>query len=146
MPGWYFVTICTYKNYLLFGNIINGGMDLNDVGEIARQCWLDIPNHFANVQLDEFIIMPNHVHGIINICDENVGANNHSPLPNNTPFKSPSKTIGSMVRGFKIGVTKWIRKNTDSYHVWQRNYYEHVIRDESELKPIRTYIIHNPLK
>jgi REP element-mobilizing transposase RayT len=87
---------------------------------------------------------------------KNVGAKNFSPLrlPNANKFQSPSKSIGSFVRGFKIGVTEWFRKNTDIYSVWQRNYFEHVIRDEKDLNRIRNYIItaqavpfgNNPLK
>lgn len=74
----------------------------------------------------------------------NVRAKNFSPLHNDNSFRSPSKTLGSMIRGLKIGVTKWIRKNTDIYKVWQRNYYEHIIRDEDDLNRIRKYIRHNP--
>ncbi len=149
-PGAYFITICTKNRKFLFGNVINGKMILNDAGQIAQKCWLEIPNHYPNVILDEFIIMPNHIHGIIII---NVGANNNSPphINNNPPqqpslFRSPSGTIGSIIRGFKIGVTKWFRQNTDIYDVWQRNYYEHIIRNEQELNKIREYIINNPLK
>ncbi len=166
-PGAYFITICTKNRKCLFGNIINGKMILNDAGHIAQNCWLEIPNHYPNVILDEFIIMPNHIHGIIIInagandnSPINVGANNNSPrqannnsprqINNNSPqpssFRSPSGTIGSIVRGFKIGVTKWFRQNTDIYDVWQRNYYEHIIRNEQELDRIRKYIINNPLK
>ena len=145
-PGLYFVTICTFKHQQLFGQIEDGYMILNEAGENANICWLLIPDHFPNTELDEFIVMPNHVHGIIHIVDfGNVGAKNFSPLPNNmNSFHSPSKTLGSIVRGFKIGVTNWIRKNTDNYHVWQRNYYEHIIRDEDDLDRIRKYIRHNP--
>ncbi len=75
-PGAYFITICTKNRKCLFGNIINGKMILNDAGHIAQNCWLEIPNHYSNVILDEFVIMPNHIHGIIII---NVGANNNSP-------------------------------------------------------------------
>ena len=112
--------------------------------------------------------MPNHVHGAIVIGDDDpraktvgaavgakdvgaaVGAKNFSPL--RPPLQPPtrprgtSKTIGSIVRGFKIGVTKWFRANTHIYTVWQGNYYEHIIRDENELNHIRQYIINNPLK
>ncbi len=143
--GTYFVTICTQGRRCLFGDIINGETALNDAGKIAQQCWLEIPNHFPNTELDEFVIMPNHIHGIIFINDI-VGAKNFSPLRNESKPHSPSKTIGSNVRGFKIGVTKWLRQNTDIYNVWQRNYYEHIIRDERDLNQIRDYIINNPIK
>ncbi|MEJ5165965.1 MAG: transposase [Thermoanaerobaculia bacterium] len=140
-PGGYFITICTYNRKHLFGKIINGKMALNDGGKIVQQYWLEIPKHFPNAGLDEFIIMPNHVHGIIMIHN-NVQANDYSP----SKFKSPSKTIGSTIRGFKIAVTKGFRFNSNVYIVWQRNYYEHIIRNENELNKIREYIVNNPLQ
>jgi REP element-mobilizing transposase RayT len=88
--------------------------------------------------------MPNHVHGILTIVDSpTVGANNHSP------FQRPrgtSKTLGSIIRGFKIGVTKWMRNHTTFKDVWQRNYWEHIVRNESELASLREYIRNNPGK
>ena len=109
--GLYFITICTHNHLCLFGKISNGKMILNDAGKIAKKCWLDIPEHYPNTRLHEYVIMPNHVHGIIEII-VSVGANNYSPLRNGT-----SKTIGAMVRGFKIGVTKWFRKNTNVHMI-----------------------------
>jgi putative transposase len=139
--GAYFVTICTQNRECLFGDMMDGEMLLNDAGNIVHQCWDDIPNHFPHVDLDEFGVMPNHVHGIIMIVDSpSVGAKNFSPLP------GTSKTIGSIVRGFKIGVTKWMRNNTLIHDVWQRNYWEHIVRDESELNRIREYIRNNPVQ
>jgi len=146
-------------------------MILNHAGQVAQKCWQEIPDHFSHAVLDEYVIMPNHVHGIIflknvgtkytNVVKNtnvgaNVGAKNFSPLrstPRGLPRQQPnanprgtSKTIGSIVRGFKIGVTKWIRQNTKIHDVWQRNYWEHIVRDENELKRIRQYIINNPAK
>ncbi len=151
--GAYFVTICTQNQACLFGEIVNEQMRLNDVGEVADICWRAIPEHFPRVVLDAFVIMPNHVHGIIWIGPENranVGAKNFSPLPPRpsqrgaSEFRSPSKTVGSIVRGFKIGVTKWVRSNKNFYTVWQRNYYEHIIRNETALNRLRQYIADNP--
>ena len=144
-PGIYFITICTKNHECLFGEILNGEMRLNEFGKIAHQCWLEMPHHFPHIQLDEFVVMPDHIHGII-VLNNIVGAKKFSPLQNITPFRSPSKTIGSIIRGFKIGVTKGFRQNTDIYVVWQRNYYEHIIRNEVELNRIRQYIIDNPKK
>lgn len=146
-------------------------MILNDAGEIANNYWLEIPNHFPNVILLRHIVMPNHIHGII----EMLGANKHSPdntnkhSPDNlfdvqivNSFKnefgeivaknvsplprSPSKTIGSIVRGFKIGVTKWFRNNTQIETVWQRNYHENIILNEQSYQIISNYIENNPSK
>jgi putative transposase len=158
-PGWYFVTLCAQNRECLFGDIVNEDMLLNDAGRNIKKCWQDIPEHFPHVTLDEFIIMPNHVHGIIFIA-HSVGAYNHtpqkldrpirrraniySPLPDNPPLRSASKTVGSIVRGFKIGVSEWFRKNTDMSVIWQRNYYEHIIRNEIELDQTRQYICNHP--
>jgi len=143
--GIYFITLCTEGRACLFGGITDGAMRLNDAGKIAEKCWLDIPLHFPHTSLDAFIIMPNHIHGIIS-----VGAKNFSPLhvdKNTGEVSHPhgtTKTIGSIVRGFKIGVTKWMRTNTSIYGVWQRNYWEHIVRGEEELNGIREYIQNNP--
>ncbi|MFU8798355.1 MAG: transposase, partial [Gammaproteobacteria bacterium] len=164
--GAYFVTICTHEREYLFGEIVDGVMGLNDAGKVARQCWEDIPNHFPHVVLDVFVIMPNHIHGVVVIKNPVggdalfvetdkllggiVGAKNFSPLhPYRTSIqaKQPrgtSKTIGSIVRGFKIGVTKWMRQNTPGVPVWQRNYYERLIRNDREMAATREYIVNNP--
>ena len=143
--GAYFITVCTHNRECLFGEIVDGNVVLNDAGRNAQQCWQEIPSHFPQVVLDEFVIMPNHVHGIVLITDS-VGAKIFSPLqPTSSRPHGTSKTIGSMVRGFKIGVTKWMRQHTPTLEVWQRNYYEHVIRDESELNRVREYIANNPV-
>jgi len=154
--GAYFVTICVHNRTCLFGDVLDNRMQLNDAGQIAKECWRAIPGHFRHVELDAFVIMPNHSHGILCIGDDafvantgayTVGAKNFSPLPPGaSAFRSPSKTVGSIVRGFKIGVTKWIRANTDIHEVWQRNYYEHIIRDDAALNQIRQYIIENPAR
>jgi REP element-mobilizing transposase RayT len=159
--GLYFITICCHNKSCLLGEIIDSKMHLNEAGHIVNECWLDIPKHFSNVILHEFIIMPNHIHGIIEL----VGANQHSPNDKNkittdnmanidsqnmanidSPLRSPSKTIGSVIRGFKIGVTKWIRQNSSVYNVWQRNYYEHIIRNDQSYINISEYITTNPQK
>ena len=157
--GLYFITVCTHNRVPLFGEIADGVMALNTAGQIVEKCWCAIPEHFPQVTLDEFVVMPNHVHGIITIGTtvgaNDVGANNHLPLQSNEtstqsngiPRPLPhgtSRTIGSIVRGFKIGVTQWFRANTDIHAVWQRNYYEHIIRNEGVYLKIAEYIQTNP--
>jgi REP element-mobilizing transposase RayT len=156
--GLYFITICCQDRACLFGDVVNGKIGLNVAGKIANECWLEIPEHFPNVILHEYIVMPNHIHGIIELTEivgaknfslhqhspHHTGANDFSPLL--IPFVSPSRTIGSIVRGFKIGVTKWMRQNTDFETVWQRNYHEHIIRNEQSYQTISDYIINNPAK
>jgi REP element-mobilizing transposase RayT len=90
--GAYFVTICTKERACMFGEIVDGAMQLNDAGIMVEQCWSDIPNHFPQVDLNAFIVMPNHVHGIIVIAEGPVGAKDFSPLPRDT---SPRKSGGS---------------------------------------------------
>ena len=150
--GAYFVTICAQKKQCLFGEIVDRQMILNDAGRMVQQCWYHIPAHFPHAELDVFVVMPNHFHGILVLTDRgigvNVGAKNFSPLqPSSPPSKRPvgtSKTIGSIVRGFKIGVTKWVRHHTGVHDVWQRNYWEHIIRNETDMNQIREYIRNNP--
>jgi len=145
--GAYFVTVCTRNRACLFGAIVDGQMVLNDAGRAAKQCWNDIPVHFPHVELDEWVIMPNHIHGILVVLDT-VGANNYSPLQTNAILRprGTSKTIGSVIRGFKIGVTKWMRQHTTIHDVWQRNYFEHIVRNDASLNRIREYIANNPLQ
>ena len=113
--GAYFVTICTQNRVCLFGEIADGKIVLNNAGKIAKQCWLEIPNHFPNVSLDQYVIMPNHVHGIIIINGNddktnmnNVGVQNFEPLQikQNQFRKIIPRSIGTIIRGYKIGVTK----------------------------------------
>lgn len=160
--GLYFITICCFENKHLFGKIMDGVMVLNEAGRVTERCWEEIPEHFEDVVLHAFVIMPNHVHGILEIegvkkeMDRNgagafTGAKNFSPVQDNciknfSPhFKSLSRTIGSVVRGFKIGVTKWMRQYTDVVNVWHRNYYDIIIRNEQSYDNISKYIVDNPI-
>ncbi|MCX7195249.1 MAG: hypothetical protein NTV37_05015 [Proteobacteria bacterium] len=143
----YFITICTHDRLPLFGEVIDGKMMRNETGMMAEKCWCAIPDHFPWAMLDVFIVMPNHVHGIItigaNVVGTNVGAKNLLPLQLKSKHGT-SRTIGSIIRGFKIGVTKWFRSNTDVHAVWQRNYYEHIIRNDEAYLKIAEYIQTNP--
>ncbi len=154
LPGLYFITICTYQRECLFGEIKNDGdlryCELSEIGKTVNNCWFEIPQHFPNVILDEFIIMPNHIHGIIQITDQPaVGVENFQPLqsmPTNSFQHAIPKSLASIIRGFKIGVTKWCKQNGHEYFAWQRNYFEHIIRNNTALQKIREYIVNNPLK
>ena len=138
---------------------------LNDAGKIANEYWLEIPKHFHNAILHEHVVMPNHIQGIIQLSgvDNVVGVENFQPLQQNTPppsvvaknfqplqkrknefQKMIPRSIGSIVKGFKIGVTKWFRTNTNLETVWQRNYHEHIIRNEQSYQTISNYIFNNP--
>ncbi|NJC89138.1 MAG: transposase [Desulfuromonas sp.] len=151
--GAYFVTICAWQRECLFGEIVNEGMRLNDIGVIVQQSWINLPDHFPHVALDEFVVMPNHVHGIIVLKDNcisvaSVGAQHAAPLHvKSTPHVMPG-SLGAVIRSFKSAVTKHINihRNTPTHPVWQRNYYEHVIRNDNDLAMIREYIAANPAK
>ena len=145
--GAYFVTVCTSERGNLFGNIADGQMRLNQLGLATKDCWLEIPAHFPHVALDEYVIMPNHVHGILWIVTEaedyNLASGNLS-VRSRPAFHSPSRSLGSVLRGFKIGVTRWARAHSSIHQVWQRSYYEHIIRNDASLNRIRRYILDNP--
>ena len=154
--GKYFITLCSYERARLFGEVINGCMILSELGRIVTEEWLRTPVIRSNVELGEFILMPDHFHGIILILEErngeHVGANSYSPrqssqfAPTVTPFRSPSNTIGAIIRGFKGSTTKRVNemRGTPGVHLWQRNYYDHIIRNEYELDQIRKYMRLNP--
>jgi putative transposase len=144
-PGYYFITICAKDRNNYFGRVVDGIVELSGIGSVAQECWQNIPVHFPHVKLDEFIVMPNHVHGIIIInAKHNVETQNFASLQNNK-FGPQSKNLGSIIRGFKIGVRKWTTMNNIDFQ-WQSGFYEHVIRNDAELNRIRQYIIENPAK
>jgi len=146
--GSYFITIysynmnCIFMN-CIFGDVIDEKLILNNCGNIAKEYWSEIPEHFEKAEIDEFIIMPNHVHGIINIIDDVGVGHVHSDY--NQYQKIIPESIGSIIRSYKGAVTKWIHENTEIINVWQRNYYEHIIQNDDELFRIREYIEFNPI-
>lgn len=153
--GAYFVTIVTKNRVCLFGEMVNGEMVANEYGVIVRECWLAIPDHFPHAALDEFIVMPNHVHGIVVLNETTtVGARHAVPLHNPTSqqreqFGKPvAGSIATIVRSFKSAATKRINEHrgTPGAPVWQRNYFEHIIRSEDSLNRIRKYIADNPAR
>ena len=159
-PGAYFVTICVHCRVCLFGEIINGKMQLNEVGQIVVECFKEIPQHFRNVEHDVFVVMPNHIHGILFITPathacrhagpktqlpiETSWARHASPLHSATPKLPP---LGTIVGSFKSAVTRRVnlQHNLSGKCLWQRNYYEHVVRDEAELQQLREYVVNNSL-
>ncbi len=155
--GAYFITICTHQRENLFGKIVDGEMKLNEFGQIAHEEWHKTALIRGEIDLDEFVIMPNHFHGIVIIHEpvrayhnKIVRAYGHTPLPTPNPakFESPSRTLGAMVRGFKSAVTTQINQKrcTPGNPVWQRNYWEHIIRDEKDLYNAQAYILNNPIQ
>jgi len=153
-PGGYYITIVTQNRECLFGDVVDGKMILNDFGRFVQKCWMEIPVIYPHVTLDKFVIMPNHIHGILMIIknNESVGAIHESPLhespQRNSPLQRRKMTLPKIIGRFKMNTAKYINKmrNSPGIPVWQRNYWEHVIRDDNDLNRIREYIINNPLQ
>lgn len=192
--GAYFVTVVTHGREGVFGEVVGGDMQPNDAGRVVEQCWVDIPCHFMHVALDAFVVMPNHIHGIVMITDgpangpngPDVGAGSPRPgslgagtaplhgdaatlgagtvilgagtAPLRGGFANPGAetaplpvtrpTLGQIVAYFKYQSAKSINRlrGAPGTPVWQRDYYEHIVRDESALHGIREYIVNNPLQ
>ena len=162
--GAYFLTICTYQRQHLFGKIEEGIMYLNQYGQIVRDEWEKSASIRSEIELGNYVIMPNHMHAIVFIVDDpRRGVRPNAPTPNanimhtntmygqtNSQNKPPglqSKSIGSLMSGFKSLVTKQINmiRNTPGEPVWQRNYWDHIIRNDESFDQIEDYIVNNPL-
>lgn len=179
-PGVYFVTICSKNRECIFGEIVDGEMRPNDVGETVRACWEEVPAHFPHIRLDGFVVMPNHVHGIIVLkgmpdnqvatcagadqgdadqegaactpanqegaaCCAPTNSNDNSSNSTNKPTPG---SLSAVIRSFKSAATKRINKlwGCPSGSVWQRNFYERVLRDKNEFLKAKRYIAGNPSK
>jgi putative transposase len=141
-PGGYFVTIVTYQRDLFFGEIMDEEMVLNDFGKIADECWRAIPEHFPNVELGAYVVMPNHVHGIITITD---GRGTIYRAPTQEQFQKPvTGSIPTIIRTYKSAVTRIIGREHNTTGIWQKNYYEHIIRNHEDWDRIHRYIESNP--
>lgn len=162
----YFITICVQDREHAFSEVVDDRMNLTPLGEAAWECWHAIPDHFPFVVLDEFVAMPNHVHGIVIIDKPVVETRDIAPAPEthdiapaaetqnlaslrpNQPqnrFGPQSQNLASIVRGYKIGVTKFAREHQIAF-AWQARYYDHIIRNAADHERIRKYIIENPQK
>ena len=148
--GCYFVTVCTRNHFRCFGEIAHERMQLSTIGMIAKECWRAIPGHFPNTDIDEYIVMPNHIHGIVIVDNENDSVRDAymRPLQSKQENGDRSKMyLSKIVQGFKSSVTRMVGKRWDKHACgWQRSFYDHVIRDDASLNRIREYIRNNPLK
>ncbi|MCJ7620538.1 MAG: transposase [Anaerolineae bacterium] len=144
-PGAYFVTICADRQACLFGEVRDGRMRPNDHGRIAWRCWEDLPRYYPHVRIDSFVAMPNHVHGIIVLTEIGVGAGLR-PAPTESGMGFRPHALPEIVRAFKAFSARRINelRNMSGGRVWQRSYYERVVRNEEELNRIRQYIAENP--
>jgi putative transposase len=137
--GSYFVTICTYERLHRFGRIEDGQMILNDLGRVVEDALIDLPTLWNTIEIDSFVIMPNHLHAIITLSATAV-----KPPQLRTP------TLGQIIGAFKAGITRTAREHnlllvdTESERLWQGRYHDHIIRDERTFNKIQTYIAENP--
>jgi len=141
-PGFYFVTICTKEKEEILGKISEDIISLNERGRIVQECWLALPGHYPCCRLHEFTVMPNHIHGIIEIAaGPNVGAG-FKPARS---LSSVPASLSEIIRGFKTFSARMInQKYPDGLFQWQRSFHDRVIRDKGELTAIGRYILENP--
>jgi putative transposase len=152
--GRYFVTICICDKENLFGKISNGLMEMNEYGRIAHEEWLKTEELRSNLRLDRFVVMPNHIHGIVIITSHTNSKGKNDICrgaarcaPTGEPSGKPTAgSLSAIVRAFKSAVTKRINdmRRTPGAPLWQRNYYEHIIRNDGELNGTRKYVNDNP--
>lgn len=153
--GAYFVTICTRDRQCLFGEVVENEMRLNQSGKTVARVWHSLPERFPEIELDAFVVMPNHFHGILMIPyrlshQDYSGRNELRPYARKDEPEAASSAgnphLGELVRILKAVSTRQIRQMGYGLFAWQRNYFEHIIRDEKSLASIREYILLNPLK
>ncbi len=150
-PGYYFITVCTKDKAHCFGEIVDNKMTLNGVGKIIETCWLEIPKHFDNVSLDEFVIMPNHIHGIIIINEGRMCRDEAMPRlyngehPQMSAISPKPNSLPVIIGSFKSICVKIIRKSfPNTNFAWQPRFYDHIIRAERSYNGIQWYIQTNP--
>lgn len=139
--AYYFVTICTKDRQHYFGGIRNGSIELSDTGKIVQRCLTEIPKKLSHVTVDEFVIMPNHVHAIVFI---------NNPEEKRTiktkQFQPAKRSLSLVIRNFKSTATLLARRETSLMNIWQPRFYDHIVRNKDELNRIRTYIRNNPVQ
>jgi len=154
-PGAYFITICTQDRACLFGEVVDGEMRLNDAGQMVQDVWDELPAFYPGVQTDAFIVMPNHIHGIIILvgADPCVCPNTGQTIGQPQGVAPTRLSLPDVVHRFKTMTTKRYIDGVKKFgwtpfrrRLWQRNYYEHIIRNDHALQRIREYIWTNPLR
>ncbi len=151
-PAAYFVTICTRDRLCILGEVVNGIVSLNENGRLVQRAWKNLPNHYPHVEIDCWVIMPNHIHGILVLTGKGgnrVGTKGRAGLkPAPTEGRAAPHGLPEVVRAFKTFSARRINlhRGTSGSSLWQRGYFEHVIRSESSLNRIRRYIVENPLR
>ncbi len=145
--GFYFVTVCSHEKRCIFGRIMSDQMQASRLGRIVTNCWTQVPAHFAQARIHAFVLMPNHLHGIVEIVRQ-AGAQHAAPLRASAVKPGVGRgSLGTIIRSFKAAVTKWAREELRwPGKVWQRNYFERVLRDGQESADAGAYIAENVRK
>jgi putative transposase len=158
--GWYFVTICTHGRKCTLASVVDDAVVLSELGRLVEKEWLDLPNRFPMVELGAHVVMPNHLHGIITIvyqCNPRVAGNprigaNEDPMDRRSPINADRprgttrSSLSSIMQSFKSETTKAIRKITGRQDtMWQRNYFEEIVKSYKALAAITVYINENPI-
>ena len=151
--GAYFISIVTQNRSCLFGDIVDGKMQLNNAGETVSRCWHELNSKFSSIKTDEFVVMPNHIHGIVIIADATVGADLRVGPPIVQTGAHAGAPLPKILQWFKTMTTNAYIHGVKGFdwpafrgRLWQRSYYEHVIRNDDSLNQIRQYIIDNPAR
>lgn len=158
-PGWYFVTICTQDRVRFFGTIQNGVVGLSQAGCVAHRYWTTIPDHFDHVRLDAFIVMPNHVHGLIGIVDQlpvetrrgtslrgaDENESRDQPRSSMSDITPDPGSLGVIINQYKGAVTRTVRRTVRDDFAWQPRYHDRIVRNKREFQAIRRYVVENPL-
>ena len=149
LPDVYFVTVCAHERRCIFGRVVDACVEPTGLGQVAHECWVAIPQHFPQVALHEFVVMPNHIHGLIAIMPSPlVGAQHGCALPRGATSNGVTPgSLGAIVRSFKAIVARRAHKELSwSGPIWQRNYFERVLRDGQEFANASRYVAENPKK
>jgi putative transposase len=151
--GWYFVTVCARNRECYFGEVVDGRMRLFEIGDVARRYWEEIPHHSGSAHLDAFVVMPNHVHGIIIIESVGTGpcrdvacnvSTAGATITTRSDMSPKSGSLSAILRSYKSAVTRWCRTNGHPAFAWQPRFYDRIIRNRVVLDGIRKYILDNP--
>jgi putative transposase len=139
----YFITICSHEKHCIFGNIVDAQAMLSPLGRIVRECWVAIPLHFAGTRLHAFVIMPNHLHGIVEICAK-LGRSSAAPL--RRPAVQPG-SLAAIVPSFKAAASKRVHEELQSNRaIWHRNYFETIVHDGEDFSKAVQYVLENPAR
>jgi putative transposase len=144
-PGMYFVTINLHRHRRLFGRVVDSQMQLNELGQIAAACWQEIPQHFAHVRIDAWVIMPSHVHGILEITPKDASPFSRTPTTRKIiPAANVAGALGTIVGSYKSAVSRQINTKCAYKPLWHRSFHDRIIRDSQHLWNTRRYIRNNP--